>query len=181
MMKLKTYDLFFGDGASTAVVVTNEQEIFAEDPSGLRWRGCDVISPAPRFVRNTSRVMVMINADRLRRSPPAPTVSKDITQFVANVFRYSRANKPRKASDLVFEFFDSKFEEGDFDECKQVLDGMRRISDLPDTVLVAMLAVTHSARPQLSPSRGLFLDRVCDVISNVKTREEADFIKKTYR
>ncbi len=113
----------------------------------------------------------------------SPKISlEDVARFVGQYLHLARAGKPRVASDLVFDFFDDRFEAGEFADCELAIQLINNVkfSDLSDTVLVAVLAATYPARKNLA-SRSVLVDHIHSYLVSTNGRDEADFIANSYR
>jgi hypothetical protein len=111
----------------------------------------------------------------VRKPQPDPA----IVAFLRSTYDLSQEGKPRKASDLVFDYFEGHFEFGRFDvvdETLRQLDADR----LSDTVLVAVLAVTAPVRDRLS-ARAKFLDQAEQNLTRANGPDKAEAILKLYR
>jgi hypothetical protein len=93
-----------------------------------------------------------------------------------------RDNKPRAASDLIVDFFDNHFDQGQFVICDEALCRInsRSLELFSDTVLVALLAVTAPARERL-PSRTDFSNRVSELMVARHGEHEAAAILDSLR
>ncbi|MGL6074335.1 MAG: hypothetical protein ACRC8S_09255 [Fimbriiglobus sp.] len=103
-------------------------------------------------------------------------------RFFSSMMRLARAQKPRAASDLVFEFFDTRFEEGDILTCDLALQIINNVKFelLSDTILVAILAATYPIRLQLE-SRNALTELIRKHLTITNGAEETDFIINSYR
>jgi hypothetical protein len=107
---------------------------------------------------------------------------KPIAPFVDEVVRLARAGKPRRASDLAFDFFESRFSAGRFAESRAALRAFdrARFSGLTDTVLVALLAVTRPAKTNLRSARPGFVNRVRDYLTETNGPTEAELVAQMH-
>ena len=107
---------------------------------------------------------------------------EQVARFVASFLQLSRNGKPRKASDIAFDFFNDHFEQDEFAECDLALDliGSSNHSILCDIVIVALLAVTLPAARYLS-ARKTFIGRITQQLVSVAGVADAELILGMYR
>ncbi len=113
----------------------------------------------------------------------SPKISlEDVARFVGQYLQLARLGKPRAASDLVFDFFDDRFEAEEWADCELAIQLINNVKfyDLSDTVLVAVLAATYPARKRLA-SRSVLVDHIHSYLVSTNGRDEADFIANSYR
>jgi hypothetical protein len=110
-----------------------------------------------------------------------PNLMLEVADLITQLQQLQREGKPYAAGDLVFDFFEKRFEQGgqELQVCDSVLESLRP-DRLSDTVLVAILAVTLPARDKL-PSRPAFLRQVRDRLTIIHGPEEADIIAQAYK
>ena len=110
------------------------------------------------------------------------TDQRELNGFVHQLLRLVRDKKPRAASDLIVDFFDNHFDQGQFVICDEALCRInsRSLELFSDTVLVALLAVTAPARERL-PSRTDFSNRVSELMVDRHGEHEAAAILDSLR
>ena len=122
-----------------------------------------------------------VRVSSIDTNPPKTSLA-DVARFVGQYLQLARTGKPRAASDLVFDFFDDRFEAGELGDCELAIQLINNVkfSDLSDTVLVAVLAATYPARKELY-SRPVLVEHIRTYLTEVNGRDEADFIANSYR
>jgi hypothetical protein len=110
------------------------------------------------------------------------TAMLEVGDFLVQLRRLHREGCQYKAGDLVFDFFEERFERGGdaIAVCDLALWATAHPARLSDTILVALLAVTLPMKNHL-PSRADFLRRVHASLTVTNGPEEADTIAQAYR
>lgn len=99
--------------------------------------------------------------------------------FLGRVYDPSAAEKPHKASDLIFEFFRSPLTRNSFDVCNRVLAELDT-NRLTPTQSVAVLSVTLVAKSHLAQRSG-FYARALETLARERGSTRATQLLSKYR
>jgi hypothetical protein len=105
-----------------------------------------------------------------------------LVKFVSDVHRHSGQKRDRKASDLIFSFFEGNLQVGNYEDCESALESfIRRLDGLSLNVLIAILAVTSTAKRQLRHYRPIFAAGVIDRVRELRGNSEADYVERLFK